>query len=391
MNKLTFSIINLMVMALTATAVHAGASAGASGPVVSFKAKTEAIDYANAKEMPLPQSATAPTSMLETLLDAQSGILSLTDESASVFSGSMGVIAPTQNPVTLVSPSNLTSQPNSNSDEVAPAEYGTANQPYTTKRTNNNYGAGYYSTTRNYPFRAAGRLFFKIGSSTYVCSASLIKPGVIVTAAHCVYNFGANSASGWYNSWQFVPAYDNGVAPYGVINGVQAWVMTSYYNGTDSCYQKGVVCQNDVAVIKLASNVGATVGWFGYGYGNWGYINGTTHVTQLGYPVALDGGYLQERTDSQGYISGTFSYNTIIGSLMTGGSSGGPWVQNLGINPVLYGIGFGAYSNGNIVTGVTSWGYTSTTVKQQGASPFTSSNILPLVNAACTGAPAGWC
>ena len=38
-------------------------------------------------------------------------------------------------------------------------------------------------------------LFFKIGSSTYVCSASLIKRGVVVTAAHCVANFGRRWAS----------------------------------------------------------------------------------------------------------------------------------------------------------------------------------------------------
>jgi hypothetical protein len=36
---------------------------------------------------------------------------------------------------------------------------------------------------------------------------------------------------------------------------------------------------------------------------------------------------------------------------------------------------------------VTSWGYTSTSPKQQGASPFTSTNIVPLVNSACTAYP----
>jgi hypothetical protein len=34
---------------------------------------------------------------------------------------------------------------------------------------------------------------------------------------------------------------------------------------------------------------------------------------------------------------------------------------------------------------VTSWGYVSSAIKQQGASPFTSTNIVPLVNAACAG------
>jgi hypothetical protein len=41
-----------------------------------------------------------------------------------------------------------------------------------------------------------------------------------------------------------------------------------------------------------------------------------------------------------------------------------------------------------VVVGVTSWGYTSNLIKQQGASPFTSGNIVPIVNAACGAVPA---
>jgi hypothetical protein len=42
-----------------------------------------------------------------------------------------------------------------------------------------------------------------------------------------------------------------------------------------------------------------------------------------------------ERNDSQGSISAEFANNTIIGSLMTGGSSGGPYLVNLGVTPTL--------------------------------------------------------
>jgi hypothetical protein len=95
-----------------------------------------------------------------------------------------------------------------------------------------------------------------------------------------------------------------------------------------------------------------------------------------------------ERTDSQGFTYVPFSSNTIIGSLQTGGSSGGPWVANFGSPPALSGISFGTYANHNVVVGVTSWGYIDTTVKQQGASPFLSGNIASLVNSACTTTPA---
>jgi hypothetical protein len=101
-----------------------------------------------------------------------------------------------------------------------------------------------------------------------------------------------------------------------------------------------------------------------------------------------------ERNDSQGYTQGytyaAFSNNTIIGSLMTGGSSGGPWVVNLGLTPAVASpTTFGSAASHNIVVGVTSWGYTNTSPgpKQQGAAPFTSGNIVVLVNTVCARTP----
>ena len=129
---------------------------------------------------------------------------------------------------------------------------------------------------------------------------------------------------------------------------------------------------------------GKTTGWLGYGWNGYGFTsNGLTEVTQLGYPVGLDSGLYMERTDSYGYVNTSFSNNTVIGSNMNGGSSGGPWVVNLGLPSVLTGETNGGASASNIVIGVTSWGYSSTAPKEQGASPFTSGNMIPLVSAAC--------
>src|ERR1700730_7264366 len=95
-----------------------------------------------------------------------------------------------------------------------------------------------------------------------------------------------------------------------------------------------------------------------------------------------------ERNDSEGVVSGSNSSNTIIGSLMCGGSSGGPWLNNFGIRPTLTGQINGTAFNPNVVVGVTSWGYeTNQSVKQQGASPFTSNNITSLVTSACNSPP----
>ena len=336
-------------------------------------------DWANAKAMPLPESFQKPSSQIDSLFDAQSSI------SQDIPVATTGAIGNGKlNPIRLLPDQTLTpSQTNATSlgsGIVTPQEYGTGGQPYTTNRTN----ASSDTTTRYYPFRAAGQLLFKIGTGQYLCSASLIKKGIVVTAAHCVAGYGTNA---FYSGWQFAPGYDNGIAPYGTSTVKQAWVLTSYLKGTDSCAQRGVVCQDDVAVLILNTNLGTSTGFFGYGTGSYSYVSNQALITQLGYPAALDNGLLQERTDSQGYVSTSMSNNTIIGSLMTGGSSGGPWLVNLGMQPTLNGTSLGSAPNRNIVVGVTSWGYTNIAVKQQGASSFTSTNIGALVTSACGASP----
>jgi hypothetical protein len=212
----------------------------------------------------------------------------------------------------------------------------------------------------------------------------------VVTAAHCVANYGQKQ---FYSGWTFVPAYSYGLAPYGTWTAAYAGVLTAYHDGTDNCTQYGVVCSDDVAVITLnaqnGSYAGHYAGWFAYGWNGYSYNSSSQAlITQLGYPVALDAGMLMQRNDSQGFVSTSLSDNTIIGSLMTGGSSGGPWLVNFGTPPFLFGINFGLAATHNVVVGVTSWGYTDTSVKQMGASPFTSSNIVVLVDAACSATPA---
>jgi len=265
---------------------------------------------------------------------------------------------------------------------VGPDEYGTSHLPFSTAR------ADLYTAATNtqYPYRASGKLYFQDASNnTFVCSASMIKRGVVVTAAHCVANYGQSQ---FYHNWHFIPGYRNGVAPYGNWTVYQPWVKTAYYNGTDNCSQYGIVCPDDVAVLILnpqnSAYDGTQMGWYGYGY-----YNGVTHVTQIGYPLCLDHGTLMERNDSQGSVSASDSSNTIIGSLMCGGSSGGPWLENFGIRPTLTGQSNGTQPNPNVVVGVTSWGYeTNHAIKKQGASPFTSNNIVLLLNLACGSQPA---
>jgi V8-like Glu-specific endopeptidase len=341
-------------------------------PNTGPNARAAGVDFVNAKALALPRSFSPPDQIQALMSRPSLGI-------PGFATGAPGNGARTAR--FLGTPATVSD------DGVGSQEFGTSNHPFSTAMAD--LVGGVTATNTSYPYRASGKLFFKIGDSTYVCSASLIKRGVVVTAAHCVANYGARQ---FYGSWQFVPGYRNGAAPYGVWSVAQAWVKTSYYNGTDGCAVYGVVCPNDVAILTLSTQSGGypgtATGWYGYGWGGFGFAGTLTQVTQIGYPVCLDSGVFMERNDSYGFVSAPNSNNTVIGSLMCGGSSGGPWLVNFGIRPVLSGTASGTASDPNIVVGVTSWGYTSVGVKEQGASPFTAANVPSLVTSACTAVPA---
>jgi V8-like Glu-specific endopeptidase len=338
------------------------------------------LDFVNAKPMPLP-AISLPADPKQALINA---LMSNPAPGMAGFSaGAAGNGA--LDVVDLGAPLAV------NEGGIAPDDFGATNHPFTTERADLGTPTLANATNKFYPYRAAGKLFFLIGSNTYMCTASLIKPGIVVTAAHCVANYGQSQ---FYTGWQFIPGYRFGVAPYNISTAATAYVLTKYYNGTDNCYVDGVVCPDDVAIIVLNYKpgtkifVGKNTGYFGYGYDGYGFSGTLTHISQLGYPAGLDNAYYMERNDSYGYTDATYSNNTVVGSNMDGGSSGGPWLVNFGKDPVLTGETNGTYPANNIVVGVTSWGYTDKSYKEQGASPFTSSNIVPLVTAACGTYPA---
>jgi V8-like Glu-specific endopeptidase len=326
------------------------------------------VDFVNAQPMPLPLNPQSPDTVqgtIESLMNSPA----LGPNGGEDGSNGTGITKPL-----------FLGTPAAQAPGVTPEDFGSNNHPFTTVR------ADLFSLNDNavYPYRAAGKLFFKIGTSSYICSASLIKPGIVVTAAHCVANYGQRQ---FYSSWQFVPGYRNGAAPFGTWTAKTAYVLTAYYNGTDNCAVYGVVCPDDVALIVLNGTPGNNAGWFGYWYGGGYTSGGLFQITQLGYPAGLDNAAYMERTDSYGYRSSSNSNNTIIGSNMNGGSSGGPWLENFGLPSVLTGETNGSFTPQNVVVGVTSWGYTSPTPKEQGAAPFTSGNIQTLINSACAAYP----
>ena len=265
--------------------------------------------------------------------------------------------------------------PSIDDEDVSPQAVGTGALQFTSSRVSTK------ALDKTYPVRTVGKLYFKIGTAGYQCTASVIKPGVVLTAGHCVHS-GNGSATGWYNSFEFIPGYRKIGAtitkPYGSwTSWASAYTTTSWYSGGG-----GVPNVGDWALIvfnKNSSNrrVGDYTGWLGWGYP---YLIGK-HTTVLGYPSNLDLGGQLHRIDSMGTNYGSLNTGTWGGD-MEGGSSGGPTVLNWQV----------AYTNSstapsenwsNMATSVVSWGYISTAPKVQGGSQF-NSVFSSMLTSACT-------
>lgn len=376
MAKMIMPLLSLAALALSSSNSLAQTDFVVELPQVQVRS-VETLDYAHARSV-------QPSAINLTTLNSPASTPRFAGKAGSIEGGSgNGQLLPVQ-----VLDKATSEQLANKTIDVTSRAFGSAGLPFTTSRVD----MGGFQLSKIDYFRRAGRLFFKVGSATGVCSAALIKPGVVVTAAHCVADFGTNAG---YSNFQYIPAYVKGQAPYGVWSASNVYLMNSYLTGTASCAQPGVVCTNDIAVIKLAPQAGKYAGnytgWFGYAWNGYGFVQGKTQITQLGYPTSHDGGELMQRTDAGGEVLAELSNNTIIGSRQTGGSSGGPWVLNFGEVAKLQGTNLGTAGKANIIIGTTSWGPTDNTIKFMGASPFTSENIVILMKGACPTASTAGC
>ncbi len=274
--------------------------------------------------------------------------------------------------------------------------FGSFGIPYTTTRVQdgNQSAAGATSANRlstTYPYRAVGKLTFNVG----FCSASLIRRSVIVTAAHCIQDFG--SGSNIFSGFQFRPGHYGAAgataaqrAPYGTWNWASLVRPASWANGTD--IGTGAARDNDLAVIALSKNasgqfIGDITGYLSYGWNNYSFVTSsktgnlhTAAVTTIGYPALMDGGNIMQRTDGPTYTTTLGGAGQLWqGSNFTGGSSGGPWIVNFsGRNPVLTGGAVQGSASVMAVIGVTSWGASDPNApKDNWASQFRQNNRYP--------------
>jgi V8-like Glu-specific endopeptidase len=248
---------------------------------------------------------------------------------------------------------------------ITPQASGTFNTPYTSTRVfpmhTDPYAA--FSADRAYPYVTVGKLFFTKSGSPFVCSASVIQRRVVATAGHCVHS---GTAAGFHSNVVFVPAFRDGAAP------LKQWNWT--FMTTTAAWASGggtVPNAGDFAMIEFGdqamvpggplTKLGYVTGWLG-----WQTLAlNNNHTSKLGYPCNLDSCQKMQNVASSAYRA-VAPNNVEYGSDATGGSSGGPWVQNLAVMAV--GGGTGNNVGQNRVVGITSYGYTDVAPKVQGSS-----------------------
>lgn len=196
--------------------------------------------------------------------------------------------------------------------------------------------------------KTVGKVFFRIGTQEYWCSASAVRAknrSLVATAAHCAFDVRSGRP---VQDWIFVPNYRKGEQPDGiyvghtlVVHGKYAWegdydydyAFVAVHPGFKWQAQKdakGTISYHRVSVGRLQDNVG--------GQGITVNRGTTVQAVALGYPAGPQpGGSRPYDGHSLKSCSGTTRKVTaptyrldrgiaIKGCDFTAGASGGPWL-----------------------------------------------------------------
>lgn len=170
------------------------------------------------------------------------------------------------------------------------------------------------------PVSHIGKVFFTLGGANYVCSGNAVSStngSTVSTAGHCV-----NEGPGVYaTNFIFVPAYENGSAPYGKWTATDLYAPTDWVSKGDMQYDTGFAVVGPNAQGQTLTSV---VGGSGVAFNQ---ARGLTYKS-YGYPAAspFNGETLKSCTGTASPDTNNPQFGTQgIPCDMTGGSSGGPW------------------------------------------------------------------
>lgn len=168
--------------------------------------------------------------------------------------------------------------------------------------------------------KTAGRVFFKFDGQDASCSGNAVTSengSTVMTAGHCVKLEGK-----WHTDWVFVPAYDNGDAPFGEWPAEKTLATEEWAADEDINFDVGAGVVRPLDGQRLTDVVGAQ----GIAFNQ----PREQAVYAFGYPAAppYDGSELifcegDSFDDPFGPLTGSTAMG--VPCDMTGGSSGGPW------------------------------------------------------------------
>lgn len=211
--------------------------------------------------------------------------------------------------------------------------------------------------------------------SNFVCSSSSIGSDGVWTAGHCVNNGlnGAGANGGWSTNVQFCPSFDNGVNPArGCWGSNELWTLTNWLMTGSFDEDMGGADPFDTGTV-WGAQIGNVTGWLGF---KWNWPRNFEWVA-LGYPqgAPFNGQKIQHCASHDVWTDdgGGGPDSNSIACDMTGGSSGGPWVEDFGF-PGQQGGGGGNYLNGH-----NDWRHTAITGEMN--SPYFDCRAIDLYNA----------
>ena len=134
------------------------------------------------------------------------------------------------------------------------------------------------TNTSIYPWRAiASLLITAADNSTWIGTGWFIGPHTLATAGHVVYikNNGVPGRDGWVKNIQVMPGRNGTSLPFGSVTSTNFRTVNGWINSGSENY--------DYGVIITPTDLGSSVGWFGFGiYSDADLLTATGNIS--GYP-----------------------------------------------------------------------------------------------------------
>ncbi|CAF3407151.1 unnamed protein product [Rotaria sp. Silwood1] len=179
------------------------------------------------------------------------------------------------------------------------------------------------SESRSTTPRVSGKAFFVMNGRNYLCSGSVVVASnrdTVITAGHCVYDYELQM---WASRWVFIPQYNNGSALLGT------WVARRLTTLSNWGYYQDY--NSDAAIVLMhADSQGKHIQQFTGGLGIKFNGNKQVNIHAFGFPKNMLNGEMMSictglTFNGLGIVPRFNGVYTVCG--MTGGSSGGPWIQ----------------------------------------------------------------